>query len=59
MKEKKIEMKKAREMIKQNTYEKEIKNTIPEALVSNREKKLRGTNTENEQIQHRTEKQIQ
>ena len=40
MKEKKPEMKKTIEMIKQNTYEKKNnKNTIPEALISNREKK--------------------
>ena len=38
MNEKKPEMKKAVEMIKQNTYEKKNnKNTIPEALISNRE----------------------
>ena len=40
MKEKKLELKKTIEMIKQNTYErKNRKNTIPEALISNREKK--------------------
>ena len=40
MKEKKPEMKKTIEMIKQNTYEKKnVKNTIPEALISSREKK--------------------
>ena len=42
MKEKKLEMKKAIEMIKQNTYEKKNnKNTIPEALISNREKEIK------------------
>ena len=42
MKEKKPEMKKAIEMIKQNTYEKKNnKNTIPEALISNREKEIK------------------
>ena len=41
-KEKKPEMKKAIEMIKQNTYEKKNnKNTIPEALISNREKEIK------------------
>ena len=40
MKEKKLELKKTIEMIKQNTYgRKNLKNTIPEALISNREKK--------------------
>ena len=39
MKEKKPEMKKTIEMIKQNTYEKKNdKNTIPEALILRREK---------------------
>ena len=42
MKEMKPEMKKTIEMIKQNTYEKKNdKNTIPEALISSREKKLK------------------
>ena len=42
MKEKKLEMKKAIETIKQNTYEKKNnKNTIPEALISNREKEIK------------------
>ena len=42
MKEKKRELKKAIEMIKQNTYERENrKNTIPEALITRREKKLK------------------
>ena len=42
MKEKKPEMKKTIEMIKQNTYEKKNnKNTIPEALISNREKEIK------------------
>ena len=40
MKQKKPEMKKVIEMIKQNTYEKiNNKNTIPETLISNPEKK--------------------
>ena len=38
MKEKKLELKKTIEMIKQNTYErKNQKNTIPEALIPHRE----------------------
>ena len=41
MKEKKPEMNKTIEMIKQNTYEKEGKSTIPEALISNREKEIK------------------
>ena len=42
MKEKKPEMKKTIEMIKQNIYEKKNnKNTIPEALISNREKEIK------------------
>ena len=42
MKEKKPEMKKTIEMIKQNTYEKKNdKNTIPEALISSREKEIK------------------
>ena len=42
MKEKKLELKKKIEMIKQNTYErKNRKNTIPEALISNREKAIK------------------
>ena len=58
MKEKKLELKKTIEMIKQNTYgRKNLKNTIPEALISNREKKRR-TNTKNGKIGHKTEKQI-
>ena len=41
MKEKKLELKKTIEMIKQNTYErKNRKNTIPEALISHREKEI-------------------
>ena len=40
MKEK-HEMKKLIEMIKQNTYEKKNKSTIPEALISNREKEIK------------------
>ena len=41
MKEKKLEFKKTIEMIKQNMYErKNRKNTIPEALISNREKEI-------------------
>ena len=40
MKGKKHEMKKTIEMIKQNTYEKNDKNTIPEALISSREKEI-------------------
>ena len=52
MKEKKLELKKTIEMIKQNTYErKNQKNTIPEALISHREKeKKRGGNTKNGKI---------
>ena len=58
MKEKKPEMKKSREIIKQNTYEKKNdKNTIPEALKSNREKRnQRRTDTKNGQTQYTTEK---
>ena len=42
MKEKKLELKKTIEMIKQNTYErKNRKNTIPEDLISNREKEIK------------------
>ena len=42
MKEKNSEMKKTIEMIKQNTYEKKNnKNTIPEVLISNREKEIK------------------
>ena len=42
MKEKKLELMKTIEMIKQNTYErKNRKNTIPEALISNREKEIK------------------
>ena len=42
MKEKKVEMKKTIEMIKQNNYEKKnSKNTIPEALSSNQEKEIK------------------
>ena len=42
MEEKKLELKKTIEMIKQNTYErKNRKNTIPEALISNREKEIK------------------
>ena len=38
MKEKKLELKKTMEMIKQNTFERKNRNnTIPEALISNRE----------------------
>ena len=40
MKEKKLELKKTIEMIKQNTYErKNRKNTIPEALIFTEKKK--------------------
>ena len=42
MKEKKFELKKTIEMIKQNTYErKNRKNTIPEALITSREKEIK------------------
>ena len=42
MKEKKLELKKTLEMIKQNTYErKNRKNTIPEALILHREKEIK------------------
>ena len=42
MKEKKLELKKTIEMIKQNTYErKNRKNTIPEALITSREKEVK------------------
>ena len=42
MKEKKLELKKTIEMIKQNTYErKNRKNTIPEALITSREKEIK------------------
>ena len=38
MKENTLELKKIIELIKQNTYEKNKKNTIPEALISSKEK---------------------
>ena len=38
MKEKTLELKKIFELLKQNTYEKNKKNTIPEALISTKEK---------------------
>ena len=41
IKEKKPEMKKTIEMIKQNTYEKKPQKTIPEALISSREKEIK------------------
>ena len=42
MKEKKLELKKTIEMIKQNIYErKSRKNTIPEAMISHREKEIK------------------
>ena len=42
LKEKKLELKKTIEMIKQNTYErKNRKNTIPEVLISHREKEIK------------------
>ena len=42
LKEKKLELKKTIEIIKQNTYErKNQKNTIPEDLISNREKEIK------------------
>ena len=60
MKEKKPERKKTIEIIKQNTYEKKHnKNKIPEALISNREKEIKGEYTKNGKIQHTTEKEIQ
>ena len=41
MKEKTLEVKKTIEMIKQNTYEKKNKkNTIPEALITTKEKQM-------------------
>ena len=41
LKEKTLEMKKTIEMIKQNTYEKKNKkNTIPEALITTKEKQM-------------------
>ena len=40
MKEKTIEMKKTIEMIKQSIYEKNKKNTIPEALITTKEKQI-------------------
>ena len=40
MKEKTLEMKKAIELIKQNTYKKNKKNTIPETLNTTKEKQL-------------------
>ena len=41
MKEKTLEIKKTIEMIKQNTYEKKNKkNTIPEALITTKEKQI-------------------
>ena len=46
--EKKLELKKTIEMIKQDTYErKNRKNIIPEALITNRERNRRRTNTKN------------
>ena len=42
MKEKKAELKKTVEMVKQNTYEwKKSKNTIPEALILNQENEVK------------------
>ena len=42
MKAKKLEQKKTIEVIKQNTYErKNRKNTIPEALITSREKEMK------------------
>ena len=42
MKEKRFELKKTIEMIKQNTYERKNRNNvIPEALISNREKEIK------------------
>ena len=42
MKGKKLELKQTIEMIKQNTYErKNRKNTVPEALISHREKEIK------------------
>ena len=40
MKEKTLELKKIIELIKQNTYEKKNENTIPEALISTKEKHI-------------------
>ena len=40
MKEKTLELKKIIELIKQNTYEKNKKNTKPEALISTKEKHI-------------------
>ena len=42
MKVKKLEQKKTTEVIKQNTYERKIrKKTIPEALITSREKEIK------------------
>ena len=60
MKEKTLEKKKTIEIIKQNTYEKKNKkNTIPEALISTKEKRniKRRTNTKIGTIRIETEKQ--
>ena len=58
-KEKKLELKKTIEMIKQNTYErKDRKNTIPEASILHREKEIKRTDTKNGKIRHKTEEQI-
>ena len=60
MKEKKPEMKKTIEITEQNSNEKKNnKNTIPEALILNREKNRRRTHTKNGRIQHTTEKEVQ
>ena len=41
LKKKRLELKKTIEKIKQNTYERKRKNTIPEALISNRGKEIK------------------
>ena len=60
MKEKTLELKKIIELIKQKTYEKKNKkNTIPEALISTKEKQIfkERTDTENGKIRRKTKKQ--
>ena len=61
MKEKTLELKKIIELIKQNKYEKKNKkNTIPETLISSKEKQMiktkERTDTENGKIRNKTKK---
>ena len=57
-KEKKLELKKTIEMTKQETYERtNRKNTIPEALISSREKEMKNQQYKKGTIWNKTEKQ--